>query len=349
MQIFVYEYTCAAASEGTMAPSLHREGAAMLAALLDDFAALPEARVVTIVGEGRQLPLIRRAQKLGYRFQCLPVRQESERSVFCSLSAVSDWSIVVAPETDNLLETRMQWVQSVGGRALGCNLSAIQLAADKLTCATYLRHRSVSTPHCVAVGADQRHPSLDFPFVWKPRFGAGSQATFLIRRQEDWPAAREAIEQGGGGGGTIAQPFIDGQAVSVSFLVSERWMIPLIAGEQLLSNDGRFRYLGGRLPLSPSGSSRAVALAGRAIGAIPGLLGYVGVDLVLAENDEDQVIDINPRITTSYIGLRMLSRTNLAEGMLAAANKSRDPPLLSWQSATVTFQADGRVFREDAH
>ena len=63
---------------------------------------------------------------------------------------------------------------------------------------------------------------------------------------------------------------------------------------------------------------------------MPGLLGYVGVDLVLgdaADGSRDYAIEINPRLTTSYVGLRALADFNIAEAMLRAANGPRlEPP-----------------------
>jgi predicted ATP-grasp superfamily ATP-dependent carboligase len=137
----------------------------------------------------------------------------------------------------------------------------------------------------------------------------------------------------------ILQPYLGGRAVSVACLGG----VPLPAAEQCLSTDGRFHYQGGRVPLPPSLAVRAQRLAARAVAAIPGLCGYVGVDLVLGEptdGSNDAVIEINPRLTTSYVGLRRLARCNLAEAILAAG-LGRLLPNLSWHSATIHFRADG--------
>ncbi|MFL5341148.1 MAG: hypothetical protein ACJ8F7_13455, partial [Gemmataceae bacterium] len=52
------------------------------------------------------------------------------------------------------------------------------------------------------------------------------------------------------------------------------------------------------------------------------------------------VIEINPRLTTSYIGLRELAETNLAEVMLRLA-EGREPPPIRWRPGTVEFTSDG--------
>jgi predicted ATP-grasp superfamily ATP-dependent carboligase len=87
---------------------------------------------------------------------------------------------------------------------------------------------------------------------------------------------------------------------------------------------------------------RAQRLAVAAVAALPPTVGYVGVDLVLGEADDgrdDVVIEVNPRLTTSYVGLRRLVRGNLAAAMLAAARGL--PVALSFAAARVVFDADG--------
>jgi predicted ATP-grasp superfamily ATP-dependent carboligase len=85
-------------------------------------------------------------------------------------------------------------------------------------------------------------------------------------------------------------------------------------------------------------------LARRATDSLPETLGYIGVDLMLGEDAgsaDDRIIEINPRLTTSYIGLRAAARTNLAMAILDVA-EGRDPDL-SFKSDVIEFDADGTV------
>lgn len=49
--------------------------------------------------------------------------------------------------------------------------------------------------------------------------------------------------------------------------------------------------------------------------------GYVGVDLLLDEaHEEIYILEINPRLTTSYVALRRLLNFNLGEAIIDAVN-----------------------------
>jgi predicted ATP-grasp superfamily ATP-dependent carboligase len=302
MRVVVYEYTCARAGAAA-GGSLHSEGRAMLAAVLDDLRPIPGAEVMTPPAGDERAAL-----------------REAARS--------SDHVLLIAPEFDGLLAERCHWVEEAGGRLLGPSSAAVRLTSDKLRLSHHLRAAGVPTPPCDAVR---------FPAVLKPRDGAGSQATFLVHNRGELARCADEAAAEGWRGELIIQPFVPGTAASVALLLGPGRCVPLLPAAQHLSDDGRFRYRGGRVPLDAGLRERAVSLARRAVAAVPGLRGYVGVDLVLG--DEDQVIEINPRLTTSYIGLRALAETNLAEAMLRVVGG--EEVALRWRDAEVEFHAVG--------
>jgi hypothetical protein len=53
------------------------------------------------------------------------------------------------------------------------------------------------------------------------------------------------------------------------------------------------------------------------------------------------VVEINPRLTTSYVGLRQLLKTNLAAAMIEAA--AGRPVELGLARQRVEFTAEGRI------
>jgi predicted ATP-grasp superfamily ATP-dependent carboligase len=253
-------------------------------------------------------------------------------SVTFDEAAERDMVIAIAPETDGVL---LQLSERFADGWLGCSPEAIALTTDKLALANHWRANGVRTP---ATTDRDPTPCEAFPVVWKPRDGCGSTATFLLNDAFDLARAiaSQPMEHPGP---MIVQEFVPGRAVSLAFLCGPGGNVPLIPAFQHLSTDGRFYYHGGELPIPADLAERAVSLGSRAVNCVLGLRGYVGVDMVLGEN-VDWAIEINPRLTTSYLGLRTLAEFNLAEAMMQVANGS---PVISftWGREPVRFSPEG--------
>jgi predicted ATP-grasp superfamily ATP-dependent carboligase len=340
MRVFIYEYLSSGASADASADSLHSEGWAMLSAVVEDFARCPGVEAVTVLDPRLALAQTTWPRTVAVRY----AEPAGEEQTFRSLAAVADWSLVIAPEFDDILAQRCRWVEEAGSRLLGPSSAAVRLTADKRTLARHWLTCAIPTPPIVDPSAIDSPIHAPFPCVLKPRYGAGSQATFLVRDSEDLLRITD-VNRGAWQGETLLQAYAPGRAVSVALLAGNRQLHSLPATEQHVSNDGRFHYLGGRLPLTKELDDRARRLAERAVRAVEGLHGYFGVDLVLGDvtdGSRDQVIEINPRLTTSYVGLRRLARFNLVEALLSVANDA-PPPSWDWRTESVVFCADGRI------
>jgi hypothetical protein len=311
VKVFVYEYACALGQSTELPASVRTEGRAMLTALVEDFSRVPGVEVLTLNQQGL----------------------DTEAAAFRDLAKEADWSLIVAPEFDGILETRCRWVEEADGRLLGPSSEAVRLAADKWPAYQLLVKHSVPTPPTWLADHVEvaQWPS---PCVVKPRDGAGSQGVQLIddaRHLQPRP-------------GHLVQEYVSGVAASVAFLIGDRGVVPLLPAYQHLAPPN-FHYEGGRIPLSPALAERATHLGRRAVQVIPGLRGYVGVDLVLGQSADfscDAVIEINPRLTTSYAGLRALALDNLAAVMLRLGS-GENVRSVRWRPGSVGFRADGKV------
>jgi predicted ATP-grasp superfamily ATP-dependent carboligase len=296
----------------------------MYSAVRDDFAALPGVEVVV-----------------------LTEASGSEEIEFRRLASHSDFTVVIAPEFDDILLTRCRWVLDCGGRLLGPTLDAVKLTADKWALADHLRKHGIPTPPCWRLGFASEPP----PWVCKPRFGAGSLATRVIRDHVELAAFLELSRKTGWNSEHIVQPIVPGLPASVAFLIGRNASVALTPTAQDLSSDGQLRYCGGFLPLPPPLAERALQLTQSAIRCVPGLSGFVGVDVVLggaADASEDYIIEINPRLTTSYIGLRVLAKVNLANALLQIA-LGEEFPIIDWNAGMVRFTAAGAVCHTTAN
>jgi predicted ATP-grasp superfamily ATP-dependent carboligase len=343
-RIAVYEFLTSggwANVYGSAPPeSLAAEGRAMFAALAADFAAAGCQTLALVAGERHWLP----PQP---NLEVLAVERGAELDMLASAAVTADWTVVIAPEFDGLLSGRCNHVR-VAGRLLGPAAEAIEMAADKVRLCEDLLAAGVPTPSGRLLAAGETLPSpgaFEYPAVCKPRWGCGSQDVALVRGDEPPEAA---IWQWAEHTDRRLERFVPGQPASVAFLCGPRCVVSLPACSQRLADDGSFAYLGGETPLAPVLSDRAVHLAARAVRrlrfSLIAWLGYIGVDLVLGDDPsgrDDVVIEINPRLTTSYVGLRAAVDVNLASAMLDVAEGGYIVPPAA--ARHVTFTSTGVV------
>lgn len=342
MKVFVFESVTGGGHLGKAPPpgSLCREGAAMLAALAQDFARLDGCNVWAM----RDARLPRLAAK---EWPCEPqiewypvATAEATRRTFDTLARQADWTVVIAPELEGELLAWCQRVEAVGGRLLGPSPGVVALASDKEATCQRLSAAGVPVPPGITLQPGQRVPQgFGFPAVVKPCWGAGSQGVRMVQSPR---AAQQAVAKLGVT--CRLERFYPGQAASVAVLCGPASCRPLVPCTQRLSSDGRFRYRGGALPLPAPLARRAARLALRAVKSLPRPSGFLGVDLVLGSDrrgHEDVVIEINPRLTTSYVGLRQAAVCNLAGAMLAAVQGR--PCRLCFRPIWVQFTAKGQT------
>jgi predicted ATP-grasp superfamily ATP-dependent carboligase len=315
--IFVFEFVCGGgfySLDNSPQPrgSWLTEGQAMLAALTADLAAngvhtvsaLRDSRIpeINVCQAAVEYTAITSQPALGFEFD--------------RLAKTADWTIVIAPETDWLLSHWVERARRAGGRPLNCSPATISVTTSKANTSMALSRKGIATPQGLSIDSlDDVFDEFPFPAVLKPEQGAGSQGMKLLNSRgelEGWTAERPMR----------LEEWVPGLDASVSFLCGPHQTIALPAMEQILSDNGAFVYMGGEGPLVPHLAERAQQLAKRAIDAIGGMLGWVGVDLILgaaADGSGDYVIEVNPRLTTSYVGLRRAIPTNLASAMIELA------------------------------
>jgi len=206
------------------------------------------------------------------------------------LSTGCDAGIVVAP--DHLLAGFTEVLES-GCDNLGSSPDAVRLASDKLLCGLRLRHSGIPTPADVPE---------DWRWVIKPRFGCGSEDVRLV-------GSKSILD------GNVAETYIEGEHMSTCLMASDSGVLPLSLNRQRIDIDGGFQYTGSTVNVEHPRGTDCMEVARRAVEVI-GLRGPCGVDIVLA--DEPYVVDVNPRMTTSFVGLVPLLAIELAELIVRA-------------------------------
>ena len=317
MKVFVYEHiTSGALINESLPASLAHEGNEMLAAVLHDMALLTNIELI-ILRDFRLEPLVDIINSS--RHQSLIVDNETIFPQHYTQSIKqADAVFIIAPETGGLLQKLQQSVLNQGKQLLGCQPTATQICTDKIASYQQLISNNVLTPHTITA-SEWPHNAFNSTsgFIVKPRDGAGCLNTqffadsfavtaYLTSRSLD-------IEQ------TIVQPYIEGKTLSLSILCDDKTSRVLAINQQHITLDERQLSFHGcsvnGVLESQFSLIQATAIAQQTQRAIPGLWGFIGIDLIVTDN-KAYVVDINPRLTTSYVALHQSLLLNPAQLLL---------------------------------
>ena len=241
------------------------------------------------------------------------------------LAQRADRVMLIAPETGGCLERVAGWFSPCSEKLISPGADWIQMTASKSVAASVLAKRgfnalpvALSWPKFIDLDAQQR--AQWFPVVLKPDDGAGSDGIQWLESEAQFQLVTDERDE------VLRVPwriesYVPGEAASISAIgLGERGFRLLPPTIQLFDRQPIGHYIGARFPLPAELVSRCQRLACRCLEALPPFRGYIGLDLVLgASAADDRLIEINPRLTMSFLELRQQANVSLARLLL-------DPP-----------------------
>jgi predicted ATP-grasp superfamily ATP-dependent carboligase len=324
LKLLVYEHVSGGGFAGeAIPPSVLCEGFGMLRTLTADFKAAGHSVTTTLDS---------RIAKLNP-----PVEADCVMPVFSSKEAQAnlkkmaeqaDAAYVIAPETDDVLRRLVEIVEQTRTVSLNCSARAIKTVSDKAVFYECLRNLGLPLPKTLMFSVTDNlnkikaalRGSLEFPLIFKPSDGVSCCGLSVARNENQMAAAVGKIKRETASKRFLVQELINGAAASVSLLSTGNHVAPVSLNQQdvtLKTPEALSSYSGGAVPFEHSLKAEAFAVAERIAKAFPDLRGYIGVDFVLTES-EAVPIEVNPRLTTSYVGLRRTVSFNPAQAILNA-------------------------------
>lgn len=324
-RVFLFEYLSAlpVAAGDADAAALRAEGVAMRDALAAALAAVPGVALsvadgaadIEIADTVPPLAATNNPPASGQPrgIQWLRAQTGESPTTFVARQAQGhDFVWVIAPETGGLLAALHavvpphQWV--------GCDGEAIRLASLKRATLQHLQAHGIATPLDFEADASVRH------WVVKPDDGAGSLHT---QRHADRAAAEADRDRRGQQGELVTlEPWVEGDALSASLQVHRHGVEVLALNRQRLHIDGEGAVSLHAVDVAVTGLTPAQHqaiehLAVAVCAAVPGLAGWVGLDLVWHAERGPVLIEINPRLTSACVGLFARRGASLAAVLLA--------------------------------
>jgi len=331
VRVHVFEFICGGGLACLPLPaSLAREGDLMQAALIADLLEVPDVDVSFARDQRLALPDgPLRTARVRWRTPNEPPWDALAREM-----AESDAVWPIAPETGGELERAARSVLAAGRVLLGPDPEAIALAGSKRATAQRLAEQGIEVVPCFDPGSVWS--AIEGPWIVKPDDGAGGVDTRVFLNREE--AAAAAVVDGVQG--LIAQPWIAGEAMSLSVVAVPGRVVVLSVNRQRLRLRPAALHLEAIEVNCEPASAPLASLAERVAAAIPGLRGYFGIDFVRTPTGP-VVIEVNPRLTTSYAGLRTALGVNVAEWVVAGATGGSLPPAPDHQGRAVRLTLNG--------
>lgn len=308
MKILVFEYITGGGLAGQALPaSLLAEGRMMLQALLDDLKFLPNLPVL--------LPLDDRCLNLSLpqNTEVVSVAQTDDiNDVLADLIQQAGLIWLIAPESAGVLTGLAQQVAAQHKILLLSQPETLAICANKL--ATYQTLLANGIPAVQTLSLEGLHEAPFPASVIKPIDGAGCEGSLIMDTPAAYSAALEGLldQQS-----MLVQPLLIGQALSLSCLFKQGrgWLI-CCNQQQVTARHNRFSLQACLVNAGDSQLALFQALVDRVAAAMPGLWGYIGIDIIDTPDRGPLILEINPRLTTSYVGIRQATGINVAEQVL---------------------------------
>lgn len=268
-----------------------------------------EGKSGSLLREGKEmLTTLRRSfERIGNEV-VYPEAEDDFEAAVDKLSKESDAGIVIAPD-DKLCElTELVESNTVN---LGCPSECVKICADKMEATKILNDKGIPVPGIVL---DSEMGEGEY--VKKPRYGCASENVFIVNGKGNHEAAFFYDDNHD----YIVTEFIKGEDISSSVVVGVSSVLPLTINKQFIRVEGeRLRYEGGLVPYFVGrDAEREIMSISKKVVTMLRCKGYVGIDFVLGDDGAAYVVDINPRPTTSIVGIAKVLNYEVAELILRA-------------------------------
>ncbi len=329
MKWLIWEYMTGGGMIGQALPwRLALEGWLMVKALATDLAEIPGMESVLLLDRR----LAEQAGDIAGRIQGhwldSPADLRYWLDYYAKLGA-GVWPI--APESDNILAEQVVNLRQQFSHVQALDQAALAVFSDKWASYRWCLEKALPTPETVCYRPD-RLPGFPPPWVVKPRWGVGCEGMRYLSGMDalnNWAAGTPDAKN------FLLQPYIAGEALSLSVVFNNgHGELITVNRQQVVVDDGSFSFAGVHVNCR-SVEDRYLDWLQCFSQSFSGLHGYLGIDFIKASSGDCWLVDINPRLTTAYAGIREAVGVNIAAKLLHKAE-----PILAPRNHGVVLTLD---------
>jgi len=241
---------------------------------------------------------------------------------------------IIAPESSNILYELTEIAKNYKKIILSVDLEGIKLSTSKIMTYSFFKKNKINTPKTYLIPLRNKKFDLEFiiqkfkelkrPIIIKPEDGVGAESIYYFGSENQIREFFHSLDNSFKYNRTyILQEFIDGRDLSISLIGSSSNLNSQIATPIFLSINSqdveitnlkiKSEYFGGYTPVEDQ--KEILNYLSKILNKInlSKFSGYYGIDFIQKKNKTVHFLEINPRLTTSYIGLRNVININPVE------------------------------------
>jgi len=326
-KIFIFEFVSGGGfNQIEIPPSLFCEGYGMLRCIIADFKAL-NFNISTLLDE--------RIAFLSIYLDSDVITRVSPQDDYIKFFKDSikdcEYCFIIAPEFSNILHDLTKIAKENDKKILSVGLEGIKLGTSKIKTFHFFKKMNVLTPQTFIIPFKNNFLNTDFiikkyhdlkrPIVIKPNDGVGAESIFYFENEGQISKFfQEYHEKIDCSRNYILQEFIEGEDLSASLIgyssdlkhqQTKPSILSINSQEINIKNKNReSEYFGGTTPVVEHEEIIADLSEILEKFNFPGLRRYHGLDFIRKKDKSIHFIEINPRLTTSYIGVRNIIDKN---------------------------------------
>ncbi|MFX1346050.1 MAG: ATP-grasp domain-containing protein [Promethearchaeota archaeon] len=273
-------------------------------------------------------------------------RKDNYIEQFKILVKECEYAFIIAPESANVLYNLTQIVKKSNKILLSTNLEGIKIGTSKIKTYKFFRKYEITSPQTSLIPLKNNNLDLEYiiqkfqelkkPIIIKPEDGVGAELIYFFETESQiknfFQDFKYKIESGRN---YILQEFIKGIDLSISLIKpatsvdsnSKSPFILSINSQNITIKNSNYEseYFGGSTPIE-NHEKTSIELT-KLLEQIDfsQFSGYFGIDLIRGEDSRFYFIEINPRLTTSYIGLRNILNCNPTKLILESKLNGLEP------------------------
>ena len=312
-RIFIFEYISGGGFNKIAIPlSLFSEGFGMLKVSILDFKSL---------GFEVKTSLDYRIRSLASQLDCDTLVEITQKMdlipEFKKFLEDCEYVFIIAPEFSNILYELTQIAKKMDKKLLSMGLEPILEGSSKIKTYNFFKRFSVPTPQTFYLKKKNEKIRIDkrlkIPLIVKPDDGVGAESIFYFEMQEKFSQfisnERDFLDPNRD---YIVQEFIPGSDLSALIIKPENKppVILSINAQNILLEEKEVKYMGGMTPAKNAEDVKRQIQSYLNKLDLTQYKGIFGIDFKEKPDHSLSFIEINPRLTTSYIGVRNITKNN---------------------------------------